>query len=111
MLLGDASVYQPRTGEAAYYLAKGTISTLTRVLAVELADLNPSVRVNAILPGSVLPPESLTAEEREQRQQATLTQRADDPQAIADAVRYLSESPFITGQCLTLDGGRQILPQ
>jgi hypothetical protein len=39
-----------------------------------------------------------TADEWKQRRQTTLTQRADDPQAIADAVRYLSESPFITGQ-------------
>ena len=108
VLIGDASVKQPRTGQAAYYLAKGSIPTMTRVLAAELADRHPSVRVNAILPGSILAPDASSADDHARRIGQTLTQLADDPQSVANAVRYLAESPLVTGTCLTLDGGRSI---
>lgn len=106
--IGDASMNQPRTGEAAYYAAKGCVPTLTRMLAVELAARNPAVRVNAVLPGSVLAPESFSDRQRSARQAETLTQKADDPQAVVDAILYLAGSPFVTGTCLTVDGGRGI---
>lgn len=106
--VGDASMHQPRTDEAAYYVAKGSIPTVTRMLAVELAARNPAVRVNAVLPGSVLAPESFSQERRRQRQQETLTKKADDPAAVVDAVLYLATSTFVTGVCLQIDGGRGI---
>ncbi|MCH2203749.1 MAG: SDR family oxidoreductase [Fuerstiella sp.] len=106
--IGDASMYQPRTGEPAYYLAKGTIPTLTRMLAVEMAALNPAVRVNAVLAGSVMAPNSFTESQRQQRQTDSLTQMVDHPASLASAIRYLAESPAVTGTCLTIDGGRGI---
>jgi len=111
VLIGDASVQQPRTGQAAYYLAKGSIPAMTRVLAAELADRNPSVRVNAILPGSILAADASSADDCARRIGETLTQLADDPHSVANAVRYLAESPLVTGTCLTLDGGRGIKSQ
>ena len=108
VLIGDASVHQPRTGQAAYYLAKGSIPTMTRVLAAELAERNPAVRVNAILPGSILAPDESSADDQARRIGETLTQLADDPHSVTNAVRYLVESPLVTGTCLMLDGGRSI---
>ncbi len=108
VLIGDASIHQPRTGEAAYYLAKATIPTMARVLAVELAERHPSVRVNAILPGSVQAPASLSAEQLQERCQATLTKTADNPDSILQGVLYLTNASFVTGTCLTVDGGRGI---
>ncbi|MCH2213301.1 MAG: SDR family oxidoreductase [Fuerstiella sp.] len=106
--IGDASMYQPRTGEPAYYLAKATIPTLTRMLAVEMAALNPAVRVNAVLAGSVMAPNSFSKSQRQQRQTESLTQMVDHPASLANAIRYLAESPAVTGTCLTIDGGRGI---
>lgn len=108
VLLGDASMHQPRIGEAAYYLAKATIPTMARVLAVELAERHPSVRANAILPGSVQAPASLSAEQLQERCHATLTKTADNPDSILQAVLYLTNASFVTGTCLTVDGGRGI---
>jgi len=109
ILIGDASIAQPRSGEAAYYLAKATIPTMTRMLAVELAARHPSVRVNAILPGSVMAPIELTSAQLKERREATLTKTADNPDAILQAVLYLTKAPFVTGTCLTVDGGRGII--
>jgi pteridine reductase len=109
VLIGDASIYQPRTGEPAYYLAKATIPTMTRMLAVELAERQPSVRVNAILPGSVMAPNTMTSAQQQQRRHATLTRTADNPDAVTQAVLYLTNASFVTGTCLTVDGGRKIL--
>ena len=106
--IGDASMLQPRTGEPAYYLAKGTIPTMTRMLAVELATRNPAVRANAVLPGSVMAPESFTESQRQQRRSESLTQTSNDPVSLINAIRYLVNSSSVTGSCLTIDGGRGI---
>ena len=105
---GDAAIQQPRQDYLAYYISKGALPTLTRALAVELAARNPRIRVNCIQPGSIMFPDGHRESERQRRIDATLLKRADDPQAVAHAVRFLIENPFITGECLTLDGGRAL---
>jgi len=62
--IGDWAVARPYAGYAAYFAAKGSIPTLTRTLAVELAARNPAVRVNCILPGPVMVPEHVSGEEK-----------------------------------------------
>ena len=49
--IGDWAVARPYANYGAYFASKGTIPTLTRMFAVELA---PRVRVNAVLPGPVM---------------------------------------------------------
>jgi pteridine reductase len=105
---GDASVEQPYAGHAAYFVAKGSIATLTRCLAVELSARNPAIRVNCLHPGSVMLPPGSSAEDAKRRKEATLVKQADDPQAVVHAVRFLIENPFLTGECLMLDGGRHL---
>lgn len=105
---GDASVSQPYLDHAAYFLSKGAIETLTKCLAVELAARNPKIRVNCIHPGAVMLPPGSSPEESQRRIDATLLKRADDPASVVHAVRFLLENPFVTGECLTLDGGRRL---
>jgi pteridine reductase len=50
---GDWAIERPYPGYAPYFVSKGAIPTLTRTLAVELANLNPRIRVNCIHPGPV----------------------------------------------------------
>jgi pteridine reductase len=75
------------------------------MFAVELA---PKVRVNAVLPGPVLLPESVAKEERDRAIAGTLLQRPGRPENVAQAVAALLENDFITGACLPVDGGRTL---
>jgi pteridine reductase len=106
--LGDWAIVRPYTGYAAYFPSKGAIPTLTRTLAVELGARNPAVRVNCVLPGPVMLPPDLPAEERAQAINATLVKREGRPENVAHAVLSLIENDFITGVCLPVDGGRTI---
>ncbi len=101
----DWAVERPYRNYSAYFTAKGAIPTLTRVFAVELA---PKVRVNAVLPGPVEMPDSISEEERNRAVAGTLLHRAGNPQNVADAVVSLLQNDFITGVCLPVDGGRTI---
>ena len=106
--VGDWSVARPTRDFSAYIASKGALPTLTRSLAVDLAARNPAVRVNAVLPGQVLLPEDANDMKRQAAIDATLVKRLGEPEDVAQAVRFLVESPFITGVCLPVDGGRSI---
>jgi pteridine reductase len=103
--IGDWAVERPYRDYSAYFISKAAIPTLTRMFAVELA---PKVRVNAVLPGPVLLPESVSEEERRRAIAGTLLGRPGRPENIAHAVAALLENDFITGVCLPVDGGRTL---
>jgi pteridine reductase len=105
---GDWATARPYLDYSAYFAGKGAIPTLTSTLAVELGTRNPRVRVNAILPGPVMFPPDLPAGEREQAIRSTLVHREGTPENIVQAVLYLLDNDFVTGSCLTVDGGRTI---
>jgi pteridine reductase len=105
---GDWAIARPYLNYAAYFASKGSIPTLTRTFAVELASRNPRVRVNAILPGPVMLPPDLPAEERQQAIDGTLVKREGTPAHVADAVLFLLRNDFVTGVYLPVDGGRSI---
>jgi pteridine reductase len=104
----DWAEVRPYLHYAAYFASKGAIPTLTRCLAVELGTRNPRVRVNCILPGPVLFPPDLPEAEKEQSIEATLVQRPGSPEHVAQAVLFLVENDFVTGDCIPIDGGRSI---
>jgi pteridine reductase len=103
--IGDWAAQRPYRDYSAYFVSKATIPTMTRMFAVELA---PKVRVNAVLPGPVLLPETLSPAERQRAIAGTLLGRAGRPENVAQAVATLLENDFITGACLPVDGGRTI---
>ena len=106
--IGDWACRRPYRHYAAYFISKGTIPTMTRMLAVELAAENPRVRVNCILPGPVMPPEDLAQAEVQGAIAGTLLKRPGTPQNIAQAALFLIENDYVTGVCLPVDGGRTI---
>ena len=103
--IGDWAVQRPYRDYSAYFVSKAAIPALTRMFAVELA---PRVRVNAVLPGPVLLPETVAEAERRRAISGTLLGRAGRAENVAHAVAMLLENDFITGVCLPVDGGRMI---
>ncbi len=106
--LGDWATGRPYLDHAAYFPSKGAVEVMTRSLAVELAHLNPRIRVNCILPGPVLLEDSVSGEKRSKIAASTLVGRVGTPGHIAHAVQFLCENDFVTGVCLPVDGGRSI---
>jgi pteridine reductase len=89
---------------AHYSVSKAALVMLTRALAVELA---PHVRVNAVSPGTVAFPESFDVAAREAILQSIPMGREGSVEDVARVVVFLArEAPYITGQVLTVDGGR-----
>ncbi len=88
----------------AHSVGKSGLWALTRNLAVALA---PAVRVNAIVPGPVLPPPGMSSKRREQVAAQTLLRRWGDPADIAAALRYLVAADYVTGEALFVDGGQR----
>ena len=106
--IGDSACARPGMHYAAYFLSKGALPTMTRLLAVELARQNPRVRVNCILPGPVQVPEDVAKPGVAGAVAGTLLKRPGTPQHVAQAAVFLIENDFITGVCLPVDGGRMI---
>jgi NAD(P)-dependent dehydrogenase (short-subunit alcohol dehydrogenase family) len=95
----------------AYCASKGGILTLTKALAAELA---PTVRVNAVCPGTVETPmldrdfNSLPDPDwaRGATKRRIPLRRFCTPDEVASAILYLAaEATFATGLGLNLDGG------
>lgn len=111
-----SSITGPRTGIqglAHYCASKGGLEGLMRAAAVELA---PLVTVNAVAPGTILT-DSLADLYAEPGAMDAVTEiipaaRLGQPADIAAAVEFLAgtDSGFITGQSIIVDGG-QTLPE
>jgi NAD(P)-dependent dehydrogenase (short-subunit alcohol dehydrogenase family) len=89
----------------SYGLSKHLLHTLTRQLALELA---PGIRVNAVAPGLVLPPPGKDRRYLQARAPTVPLQTAGDAPDVVRAVRFLLESPFVTGQVIFVDGGAHL---
>lgn len=105
--LGDVFGIKPLPRFLAYSTSKAALLMITSGLARELA---PAVRVNAVLPGTVLP-----SELPEKAESAKLVAaraplgRVGTPEEVAGAVRFLLlEASYTTGALLPVDGGRLI---
>lgn len=96
-------------GTAAYSPSKAAVVSLTKLCAVEFAQLG--IRVNAVAPGGVATEgtaEVSADEEREARFNAVVPLgRRASPEDIADAVPFFlgADSRYVTGQVLYVDGG------
>jgi NAD(P)-dependent dehydrogenase (short-subunit alcohol dehydrogenase family) len=99
---------------ASYNVSKGGINQLTRVMALSLAD--KGIRVNAVAPGTIATELAaravLTSEEAKARiLSRTPMKRLGEPSEIADVVAWLvsDAASYVTGEIVTVDGGRMTL--
>ena len=90
----------------SHYLAsKAALDQLTRAWALELG---PSIRVNAVAPGPVAMAAETTSAQRSDMLARIPLRREGSPEDIAQAVLFLAQSPYITGQTLRVDGGLSV---
>jgi len=92
-------------GYIPYYTAKAGLKGLTEILALELA---PTILVNGIAPGPILPPPGLSPSINKEVLANTPLGRWGGPEEIAKAVLFLVQSDFVTGETLRVDGGRHL---
>ena len=99
---------------ASYNVSKGGINQLTRVMALSLAD--GGVRVNAVAPGTIATELAMNAvltsdEARARIMSRTPMKRLGEPAEIADVVAFLlsDAASYMTGEIVTVDGGRMTL--
>lgn len=97
----------------AYTASKGAIEAMTRAMAVELAPFN--IRVNCVAPGFIKTKMSAKALDNDPERKNKVLSRTPmgilgEPSDIGDAVFYFatSESKFVTGTILPVDGGNSI---
>ena len=89
----------------SYTVSKAALWTLTQTLAQAFA---PQLRVNAIGPGPVLPSPRQSDAQFERQYRALPLARAVDVAEICRAVRFILESPSMTGQIIVLDAGQHL---
>jgi len=87
-----------------YCVSKAGVIMLTRCLARALA---PEISVNAVAPGTISFPGDAPEIAEDFIRRAPL-RRTGDPGDIDDAVMFLVQAPFITGQVIVVDGGRTL---
>ncbi len=88
-----------------YSGAKSALESITKSLAKELA---PEVRINGIAPGAILwqDDKDLSDEEKSSVLNKVALGRIGRPEDVASTIFFLTQSKYITGQIINVDGGR-----
>jgi pteridine reductase len=103
--IADLAAFETWPAYVPHAITKAGVVQMTRGLARALA---PSVRVNAVAPGAVLLPDEWDDATAERLARTTPLQRLGTAEDVAQAVVYLCEASYVTGEVLIVDGGRHI---
>jgi NAD(P)-dependent dehydrogenase (short-subunit alcohol dehydrogenase family) len=104
----DQRVWNPTPRYYSYTLSKSALWMATRTMAQALA---PRIRVNAIGPGPTLPNERQSDADFKAQTEALLLQSGPDLDEFGRTIRFLVDTPSITGQMIALDGGQHLARQ
>ena len=104
----DQKLWNPNPDYFSYTLSKAALQAATVMLAQALA---PRVRVCGVAPGVTMVSGPMNDDEFAAAHKMTPLERSSTPQDIARAVRFLIESPAITGTTLLVDGGQHLAAQ
>ena len=103
--IADLAAYETWPAYVPHTITKAGVVQMTRALARALA---PRVRVNAVAPGAVLLPEGWNAESDERLRSTTPLGHHGSPEDVAQALLYLLDADFVTGETIVVDGGRHV---
>lgn len=116
-IVNISSVHQmiPWGGYAHYCAAKAGLDMMSKTLALELATEN--IRVNTVAPGAIQTPINKDVWANPEKMKDLLrkipTERMGQPDEIASVVVFLcsSESSYMTGTTVFVDGGMTLYPE
>jgi pteridine reductase len=103
--IADLAAFESWPAYVPHGMTKAAIVQMTRAMAKALA---PGVRVNAVAPGVVLLPDGWDEAEAEHLRATTPLGRLGAPEDVAQAVVFLLEARYVTGEVLRVDGGRHV---
>jgi len=98
----DVRTSQPYRKHLSYMLAKGAVDTFTRTAALDLA---PSIRVNAVALGVILPPPGEGEDYATELAAKLPLAMVGGADVVAETVVFLAQNDFITGEIIRVDGG------
>ena len=102
----DTGADEAWPGYVPYVATKAGLASVTRGLA---RAFGPKVRVNGVAPGPVLLPVGEDSETyRRRAAERTVLERIGSPEDVADAVLYLADAPYVTGEIIRVDGGQHL---
>jgi NAD(P)-dependent dehydrogenase (short-subunit alcohol dehydrogenase family) len=104
----DQKLWNPNPDYLSYTLSKAALEAANTLLAQALA---PRVRVCGVAPGVTLPSGPMDQAGFEAAHRLTPLQRSSTAGDIARAVRFMLESPAVTGTTLLVDGGQHLSAQ
>jgi NAD(P)-dependent dehydrogenase (short-subunit alcohol dehydrogenase family) len=104
----DQKLWNPNPDHLSYTLSKAALEAANTLLAQALA---PTVRVCGVAPGVTLPSGPMDDAEFAASHRMTPLGRSSTAEDIARSVRFLLESPAITGTTLLVDGGQHLQAQ
>lgn len=88
-----------------HQVTKSAVTILVRTMASALA---PRLRVNAVAPGLVLAPERMSEAALQHFLRDVPLARSGSPDDVVQAIHYLVDAPYVTGEVLHVDGGRHL---
>ena len=101
----DQRVWSPTPRFYSYTLSKAALYMATKTAAQALA---PRIRVNAIGPGPTLPAARQTQADFEKQTAGLIMKKGAGLDEFGRTIRYLHDTPSITGQMIALDGGQHL---
>jgi len=104
----DQKLWNPNPDYFSYTLSKAALQAATVMLAQALA---PWVRVCGVAPGVTLVSGTMSSSEFDVAHRMTPLLQSSMPEDIARTVRFLIESPAITGTTVLVDGGQHLIAQ
>lgn len=101
----DYRIKKPSTLDGTYLVSKCALANLTELSAIQWA---PSIRVNAVAPGFVIPPKTMEGSTMKKSLRKVPLGKAVTLDSITSACIFLAENDSVTGQTLFLDGGASL---
>ena len=105
VMMLDTRINTQKLDHFSYTLSKKSLADATKLLANDCA---PSIRVNGICPGPILPAPGQSIDVFNQKCDLLPLQKPGCCAAIVHGIDYLISAEFVTGQLLFIDGGEHL---